>query len=345
MTQLELFLSLRDFDDYMAHFEALCGLPMDGRTFRKELDLMDGDANHTHWEKEKIRDKRRREHLKSLHSSIEQLKAEITEAGAWITPIEEETIDLLYRYPNDKRGDVDNYLAELYYEPQQVDVDLYAVTIPTEDLDIIELLAFPSRLLFLSCDETDPAVAFLLRNNRVARIERLMFEVNYYKQEYRNLRTIPDIELRRLLTDYHNGISSTRDKIYESLISEGATHPRWISEQETFRIVKAYYPDAKFQYQAPFLRGQRLDIFIPSKSVAIEYQGKQHYEAVGFFGGREGYRSNRERDDRKRRLCKANGMKVVYWDYDKPLTEEYFVEAIKGQVEGQNMCTAATRPL
>jgi len=66
--------------------------------------------------------------------------------------------------------------------------------------------------------------------------------------------------------------------------------------------------------------------------VAIEYQGKQHYEPVEFFGGREGYRSNRERDDRKRRVCRSNGVKVVYWDYDKPLTEEYFVNVLEPMI-------------
>ena len=80
-----------------------------------------------------------------------------------------------------------------------------------------------------------------------------MWKVNYYKQDYRNLRTIPDIELRKMLTDYHGSITACRDKIYEQLIAEGDTHPRWHSEQEAYRIVKVHYPDARFQYQPSYV--------------------------------------------------------------------------------------------
>ena len=334
MTQLEKFLNLRDFDEYMDNFESFCGLLMDGRTFRKEIDLMDTDSKHTHREKESIRERRRRSHLKILHSKIELLKDEVQDAGTWITPIEEDTLEVLYRYPNDKRGDVDNYLAEMYFDPVQISTDLYAVTVPTENIDIIELLVFAGKWLFKECDTSDPMIAFLVRYNRIAQIEYLMYQVNYYKEEYRNLRTIPDIELRRLLSDYHTDITSCRNKIYQSMITDGTTNPRWVSEQEAYRIVKTHYPDAEFQYQPVFLRGQRLDIFIPSKGVAIEYQGKQHYEPIAFFGGKRGYKSNRERDDRKRRLCRMNYVRVIDWDYDKPLTEEYFLKVIVPQVDG-----------
>lgn len=210
--------------------------------------------------------------------------------------------------------------------------DIYAVTIPAEDLDIIELLAFSGRRMFIECDENDPTVAFLLRYNRIAQIEHLMCQVNYYKEEYRNLRTIPDIELRKLLQAYHNGINACRDNIYEELVIERQTNSRWVSEQEAYRIVKAHYPDATFQYQADFLRGQRLDIFIPSQNTAIEYQGKQHFEPVEFFGGKAGHRSNQARDERKRKRCKEKGIRIVYWDYDKPLTDEYFVKEIMPKI-------------
>ena len=328
MTLLECFLSLKDFDDYMAHYEFLCGLTMDVRTFRKEQELMGTDGTHTHREKESIREKKRRAHLKKLKSEIETLKVEISECGVWINPIEESEIELLYQYPHDRRGDVDHCIAGMYYEPEQITKDTYAVTIPAEDLDIIELLAFSGRRLFMECNENDSTVAFLLRYNRIAQIEHLMCQVNYYKEEYRNLRTIPDIELRKLLQAYHNGINACRDKIYEELVIERQTNSRWVSEQEAYRIVKAHYPDAKFQYQADFLRGQRLDIFIPSQSTAIEYQGKQHYEPVEFFGGKAGHRSNQTRDERKRKRCKENGIQIIYWDYDKPLTDEYFVREL-----------------
>ena len=44
---------------------------------------------------------------------------------------------------------------------------------------------------------------------------------------------------------------------------------------------------------------QRFDIYIPSKKTGIEYQGLQHYQAVDFFGGDEGYKKNTEQDMKK----------------------------------------------
>ena len=63
MTQLACFLGLQDFDDYMSHYESLCGMKMDVRTFRKEQELMGTDNTHTHREKESILEKKRHSHL------------------------------------------------------------------------------------------------------------------------------------------------------------------------------------------------------------------------------------------------------------------------------------------
>ena len=85
-------------------------------------------------------------------------------------------------------------------------------------------------------------------------------------------------------------------------------------------------------YQAEWLRGQRLDIYIPSLKAAIEYQGKQHTEAVEFFGGRQGLLNNRQRDLRKKHVCEAHGIKLIYWNYDQPLTTDFFNEGIDSQL-------------
>lgn len=45
-----------------------------------------------------------------------------------------------------------------------------------------------------------------------------------------------------------------------------------------------------------WLEGQRLDIYFPEYNIAIEYQGKQHYEIVDWFGGQAGFEYSKERD-------------------------------------------------
>lgn len=169
---------------------------------------------------------------------------------------------------------------------------------------------------------------FLLRCNRVVRLEREMAHLNEYKEEYRNLRSIRDPELRRILTAYHKKINDYRQSVYEELVASGNASARWVSEQKAYQIVRRLYPDAKFQYEPDWLRGQHLDIYVPELHLAIEYQGKQHYEPVEFFGGAEGLKERKMYDRRKRIRCGQHGVTLVRWDYDKPLTEEYFTDVL-----------------
>ncbi len=98
----------------------------------------------------------------------------------------------------------------------------------------------------------------------------------------------------------------------------------WISEIELLNMVRGLYPDEEVIHQASpgWLGLQRLDIFIPERKLAIEYQGKQHFEPVDFFGGEEGYKRNQERDARKLKLCKKSGISLIYFNYDEEVTED-----------------------
>lgn len=49
----------------------------------------------------------------------------------------------------------------------------------------------------------------------------------------------------------------------------------------------------------------------------IEYQGKQHYEAVSKFGGVRGLYQQKYNDNAKRRFCALKGIKLIeipYWE-------------------------------
>lgn len=58
----------------------------------------------------------------------------------------------------------------------------------------------------------------------------------------------------------------------------------------------------------------KIDFYIPEKSVAIEYDGKQHFEPVSKFGGYAGHKECRCRDRRKARWCKENGIRLIRID-------------------------------
>lgn len=53
----------------------------------------------------------------------------------------------------------------------------------------------------------------------------------------------------------------------------------------------------------------------------LEYQGKQHYEAVGKFGGKTGLFQQQFNDKKKREYCLLNNIKLI----EIPYTEENLI--------------------
>jgi len=97
---------------------------------------------------------------------------------------------------------------------------------------------------------------------------------------------------------------------------------RWLREAEMYGLVKRLFPEQIILREAspPWLRRQRLDVYIPAVNVALEHQGEQHYRAVKAFGGDDALQRNLERDALKRRLCEENGVHLIEIRYDEPLT-------------------------
>lgn len=53
----------------------------------------------------------------------------------------------------------------------------------------------------------------------------------------------------------------------------------------------------------------------------IEYQGRQHYEAVSKYGGKKGLFQQQFNDNKKRRYCALNGITLI----EIPYTEEHLI--------------------
>jgi len=117
-----------------------------------------------------------------------------------------------------------------------------------------------------------------------------------------------------------------RDLVGVPHIGEG-----WINETQLFKLIRLLFADYEVVREArtDWLGNQRLDIFIPSLSLAIEYQGEQHFQPVERFGGRAGFCEAQLRDQRKRQLCKQNGVKLVYFSYRQELSVERIEKTLK----------------
>ena len=95
-----------------------------------------------------------------------------------------------------------------------------------------------------------------------------------------------------------------------------------INEQKCFNEISKYLPYEKIVTEKtfPWLKCKkklRLDIFIEKYSIAIEYQGKQHFTPINWFGGNESYNNSLKRDLEKEKLCKEHGIKLLHFTYNK----------------------------
>ncbi|MGR3635262.1 MAG: hypothetical protein ACU0BK_04970 [Shimia sp.] len=135
-------------------------------------------------------------------------------------------------------------------------------------------------------------------------------------------------------TDYSFSLSPSAEKLSIELMREAENTfreerniPRvgegWVAETALFYEVRDAFPDETvIQHGRPkWLGRQHLDILMPDRGVAVEYQGEQHDRPVEFFGGEEAFRKNVERDRKKLLKCKRNGVRVIYVraGYDLPV--------------------------
>lgn len=87
-----------------------------------------------------------------------------------------------------------------------------------------------------------------------------------------------------------------------------------------YDLIHRRFPDAIYQYHSGWLGHQSLDVYVPSIATAFEYQGIQHYKAIEFFGGEIGLKKRLFLDKNKMDLCNRNGITLVEWKYDEPVT-------------------------
>lgn len=135
---------------------------------------------------------------------------------------------------------------------------------------------------------------------------------------------------RNILSEVYNGKYSELPR-YEYLIPKN----KWKSEQLVYEYACKLYKKSNviYQHRPFFLRSKQgqmsYDVFITKLNVAIEYQGKQHFEAVEIFGGQEHFEKQVERDKLKKELSEKNGVKLVYINYDEDISTDLIKEKVE----------------
>jgi len=117
---------------------------------------------------------------------------------------------------------------------------------------------------------------------------------------------------------------------------------RWKTEELVYNIVKTLYRNYQVIYQyRPFYlsteRGQlSYDVYICGMKIAIEYQGKQHFEPIEYFGGEKHFAHQVERDKLKKKLSEENGVNLIYVNYWDDVTPQTIREKIENSLEHTN---------
>jgi very-short-patch-repair endonuclease/predicted transcriptional regulator len=83
----------------------------------------------------------------------------------------------------------------------------------------------------------------------------------------------------------------------------------WLLDREiVFKRQKAF-KNCKYKRQMYF------DFYLPEYNLCIEFDGKQHFEAIEFFGGETGLIENKKRDNIKNKFCNKHNINILRISY------------------------------
>lgn len=96
--------------------------------------------------------------------------------------------------------------------------------------------------------------------------------------------------------------------------SIGEQRVRHVLRESNFTFSEQHkFDDCKFYRPLPF------DFYIPNLNIAIEYDGRQHFEISEYFGGLDSFINTIIRDTIKNDYCRRNNIRLIripYWEFD-----------------------------
>jgi hypothetical protein len=140
------------------------------------------------------------------------------------------------------------------------------------------------------------------------------------------------IQLRRLAAQLEREVSNGVQNITRAEFGFRAVGEGWISETMLYQIVCRLFPGEQVlrHHRPEWLEGLELDVYLPDRRLAFEYQGQQHFHPIKAWGGEKALQALRERDARKAQICREAGVHLVTVDYTEPLTDSHIKERVGG---------------
>ena len=91
---------------------------------------------------------------------------------------------------------------------------------------------------------------------------------------------------------------------------------KWLDKHNITYEPQKRFDDCKDINALPF------DFYLPDYNIAIEYDGKQHFEPIEYFGGQKAFEYTQKHDNIKNEYCKNNNIKLLRISYFKNVEEE-----------------------
>lgn len=241
----------------------------------------------------------------------------------------EESKDLVscyMKHPINKQSGIAMKIAQEAAVIEQINYDYYKISFTSTQIENMVKMHYCFEAmqynLFIKgqdnikdfCNDTE-LVDFLNRYSIHFRLEQLrqQLEIFRFSDSWNKSAEVLSNQARDIEVRYANRFRDMLKELYITMVDANEETIRWVSEKHLYLLVKSFFKDAIFQYSTEWLGLQILDIFIPSINVGIEYQGKQHFEAIDFFGGEEALEQNKLRDKTKRERCQRMGVKLIEW--------------------------------
>ena len=172
-------------------------------------------------------------------------------------------------------------------------------------------------------EEINTNASKITYTGRKHKIENINFyEINCLEEI--NPKLIGNTFLELTSEIFRDAENCLREQLNLPKIGEG-----WISEMKMYNLIKKYFLDAEHHVSPDWLKPQHLDVYILSISVAFEYQGRQHFEPVDYFGGEESFKYIQELDNRKKKICRKNKVKLIEWNYNENIEESILFQKLK----------------
>lgn len=236
-----------------------------------------------------------------------------------------EIIEVFYKYPSGKNGDVLRYLLEEFGETRQIEGLTWKGAVSKRYISVFELFYSSIPLPITEGETFEKIYQYHIPTIMDKKMgESVMIKANCFDR----FRTFRDC-----LTKYGKKQTQLRGEVYSKLVIEGKSTPKWKSETQLFTLVSAIFPDTIYQFRTDWLLTQSIDIYIPSLHVGIEYQGKQHYEPVEYFGGNEHFIRQKNNDKKKKKLCEEHEITLIEWPYYKEISENSVKEMLRRYTE------------